>query len=205
MAAIMPSLQLPSIFDALQLPLLLLTNVLALTIGPRQRVLQLGFSIPAWVLLASQSLYRDYSGAWGIHYAINCGVMSLMATYLDTVLLMSPDKEGWVKLRSRVETVKDNKDEAKKSGQDVGSDGFPRDDGSVVKSKNKEVSGKSKAPIGFNDRLWWAIRLACTNRYTGWSCEVKNVPVEVDDSYPRWYVLFSLCLSLCLSLSHHPS
>ena len=117
MAAIMPSLQLPSIFDALQLPLLLLTNVLALTIGPRQRVLQLGFSIPAWILLASQSLYRDYSGAWGIHYAINCGVMSLMATYVDTVLLMSPDKEGWVKLRSRVETVKDNKDEAKKSGQ----------------------------------------------------------------------------------------
>ena len=194
MAAIMPSLQLPSIFDALQLPLLLLTNVLALTIGPRQRVLQLGFSIPAWVLLASQSLYRDYSGAWGIHYAINCGVMSLMATYLDTVLLMSPDKEGWVKLRSRVETVKDNKDEAKKSGQAVGSDGFPRDDGSVVKSKNKEVSGKSKAPIGSNDRLWWAIRLACTNRYTGWSCEVKNVPVEVDDSYPRWYVFFSLTI-----------
>ena len=41
-------------------------------------------------------------------------------------------------------------------------------------------------PHTFLGRLWWGIRLASTNRYTGWSQEVKNTPVEVSADYPRW-------------------
>jgi hypothetical protein len=41
------------------------------------------------------------------------------------------------------------------------------------------------APEGFGERLWWAVRLATTNRYVGWSCEAKNVPLEVGPEYPR--------------------
>lgn len=189
----MPSLQLPPIFDTLQLPLLFLTNILALAIGPRHRILQLGFSVPVLAILAAQSLYRDYSGAWGTPYALNCGVMSVLATYFDCVVLRSPDREGWTKLSRRVgfggaeNGVKE---------REVGSrdDGFPRDNGGVVKSKTVgiDVSAKTarvmqrSAPSTFKSRLWWAVRLSCTIRYTGWSCEVKNVPIEVDDAYPRW-------------------
>jgi hypothetical protein len=164
-----------------------------LTIGPQHRLLQLSFSLPAWTVLSAQSLYRDYSGAWGIHYAVNCGVMSLMATYLDTVLLASPDKEGWTKLSTRVGLMQRGKEkgEGDKESAVVGSSGFPRDDGDVVKSKSSTIAddkstAKSAAPTGFRSRLWWATRIACTNRYTGWSCEVKNVPIEVPSSYPRW-------------------
>jgi hypothetical protein len=50
----------------------------------------------------------------------------------------------------------------------------------VVKRKEKEA-----APEAFWERLWWAIRLSTTNRYVGWSCEAKNVPLEVGAEYPR--------------------
>lgn len=198
MATSLSSLQLPPVFGTLQLPLLLATNVLALAIGPRYRFLQLGFSLPVWTLLAAQSRYRDYSGAWGIHYAVNCGILSLLATYVDWVLLKSADREGWTKLSSRVGAVQrsTNEDELKNS-ETVGDDDFPKDDGGVVKSNGAAASkstAKITAPIGFRSRLWWAIRLACTNRYTCWSCEVKNVPFEVDDDYPRWWVFLALSL-----------
>ena len=194
MASIKLSLQLPPAFDALQAPLLLLTNTLALTVGPQHRVLQLGLSIPVWIILVAQSLYRNYDGAWGIHYATNCAVANLLAIYVDTVLLASPDREGWTKLKSRVNTPASNEDSAgsMKDSKATDSSGFPENDGCVVKSIgiSGSIAGKlavkNTAPAGFRDRLWWAIRLACTTRYIGWSCEVKNVPVEVGESYPRW-------------------
>ena len=119
--------------------------------------------------------------------------MSLMATYLDTVLLASPDKEGWIKLNTRVGLMErgEERSERDKGSAVVGSGEFPSDDGGLVKSKSSTVAGekptvKNAAPQGFRSRLWWAIRIACTYRYTGWSCEVKNVPIEVSSSYPRW-------------------
>lgn len=186
----------PAYFRHAATPLLFLTNILALAIGPQHRILQHGFSLPVLTVLAAQSLYREYSGAWGIHYAVNCGVMSGLATYVDCVVLKSADREAWTKLGSRVGLKK-----GAGGLEGDGPDGFPRDDGSVVKSRgvvkgsgNMGANGragakeslKRSAPTAFTSRLWWAVRLACTNRYTGWSCEVKNVPIEVDDSYPRW-------------------
>ncbi|KZM18814.1 uncharacterized protein EKO05_0006641 [Ascochyta rabiei] len=169
------SLRLPPVFTALQLPLLLLTNVFALAIGPRQRLLQLGLTLPVLLLLAAQSRYRDYAGPWGVHYGVNCGVASLIATYVDWVVLAAPDREGWVKLGRR------------DGGGERGSGGGVESNG-IVKSSGVERE-KRAAPTAFRERLWWAVRLGVTNRYTGWSCEVKNVPVEVDDEYPRWRFL----------------
>ncbi|KAF9698500.1 hypothetical protein EKO04_003829 [Ascochyta lentis] len=170
------SLHLPPAFTTLQLPLLLLTNILALTIGPRHRLLQLAFTLPALLLLAAQSLYRDYTGAWGIHYGMNCGVASMLATYVDWVVLRSPDREGWVKLRGRF----------------GGGGGESNVD---VKGGGKEKRG---APRTFRERLWWAVRLGFTNRYTGWSSEVKHVPVEVGDGCPRWRFLLRKSLRAVL-------
>lgn len=149
----------PLIPHTLVAPLLSLTNILALVIGPQHRVLQLGFSLPVLAFLAAQSVGRGYVGTWGIYLGVNSGVASLLGTYVDWVLLGSPDREGWVK-----------------RGRRVGRDGRVESNGDA----------KNAAPTGFRSRLWWATRLACTLRYTGWSCEVKNVPVEVDDDYPHW-------------------
>lgn len=95
--------------------------------------------------------------------------MSAVMTWVDWVLLNSPDREGWVKL--------DVRKGAEKGGEGNGH----------VKS-NGHAGGLSKGqnvPEGFWSRLWWATRLATTNRYTGWSCESKNVPVEVGPGYSR--------------------
>jgi hypothetical protein len=40
----------------------------------------------------------------------------------------------------------------------------------------------------FLSRMWWALRLTTTPRYTGWSNQVKNVYMEVPADYPRLYV-----------------
>jgi hypothetical protein len=50
----------------------------------------------------------------------------------------------------------------------------------ITKEKNVEI------PQSFLARLWWGVRLASTNRYTGWSQQVKNTPVEVSVNYPKW-------------------
>src|SRR5690242_7667616 len=97
----MMSLQLPPIFTTLQVPLILLINILTLAIGPQHRVAQFAFSVPVLFLLVTQSLYREWTGGWGLHYGLNCFVMSAVITWADWVLLNSPDKEGWVKVYVR--------------------------------------------------------------------------------------------------------
>jgi hypothetical protein len=160
----MPSqLQLPPLFTSLQIPLLLLTNCLTLAIGPSHRLAQFAFSVPVLGVLTAQSLYREWGPNWGMHYALNIIVMVTLATWVDWVVLQRPDREGWVKVDRRGES-----------------------DGDVSK-----VQKGRGAPSGFWSRLWWAVRLTASgtgvgNRYVGWSCEVKNVPVEVDVGYSRW-------------------
>lgn len=41
-------------------------------------------------------------------------------------------------------------------------------------------------PLSFFSRVWFGLRLASTNRYTGWSQQVKNTPIEFPIGYPRW-------------------
>ncbi|KAF2017199.1 hypothetical protein BU24DRAFT_490412 [Aaosphaeria arxii CBS 175.79] len=58
------------------------------------------------------------------------------------------------------------------------------------KVKSNGTDEKSvDVPQSFLGRVWWGARLATTNRYVGWSQEVKNVPVEVPIGYPRWRFL----------------
>lgn len=92
------ALQLPKPFIYLQIPLLYATDIFALALGPANRALQLGLTLPVFALLVIQSLYREWSGTWGIHYAIECMVLSVVWQYVDWVLLKSPDKEGWRKI-----------------------------------------------------------------------------------------------------------
>jgi hypothetical protein len=93
----MLSLQLHTPLIDLQIPLLYTTNIFALAISPSNRLLQLS-TLPIFVLLVSQSLYREWSGTWGIHYAVECMVLSVVWQYIDWILLQSPDREEWGKI-----------------------------------------------------------------------------------------------------------
>jgi hypothetical protein len=148
--SIMSLLALPQPLIALQIPLLYITNILGLAIGPTNHVLRIGFTLPILVVLVSQSVYRQWDGEWGIHYAMNCMVLTAIFTYVDWNLLSRPDSERWRKIQYR----------------------------------NEEL--ESEVPTGFWKRAWWAARLCTGNRYVGWTCQVKNVPVEVDAEFPRW-------------------
>jgi hypothetical protein len=91
-------MSLPQSFIALQIPLLYLTNILALAIGPTHQTLRIGLTLPFLLYLASQSLHREWTGEWGIHYALNCVVATALFTYVDWNLLSRPDVEGWRKI-----------------------------------------------------------------------------------------------------------
>jgi hypothetical protein len=155
----MPSLQLPKLFINLQIPLIILNNILALAIGPQYRSVQLLLSFPVLVLLVAQSLYREWDGGWGPLFGLNGAVLSAAFVWVDWIALGSPDTQAWGKIKY-----------------------IKQKDGVVVEKK------ESSPPRGFLSRLWWAIRLATTIRYIGWSCQVKGVRMEVSADYPRWYV-----------------
>ncbi|KAF2029030.1 hypothetical protein EK21DRAFT_101397 [Setomelanomma holmii] len=106
------SLELPQSIIACQIPLLYLNNFLALSVGPTNQVLRLGITLPILVLLVSQSLYRQWSGGWGIHYALECLVRCCVWVYVDWNILGSPDKEKWHKVHPNGEEKKglDNKE-----------------------------------------------------------------------------------------------
>jgi hypothetical protein len=161
----MPTLALPQSIILLQIPLLYLTNILTLAIGPKNQDLRIGITLPIFGLLVIQSLYREWTGEWGHHYGLNCMVMTLVFMYVDWNLLSRPDEEKWRKI----------------SYETGSGDG---------KTKRMNEKADTMVPTGFWERAWWGVRLAMGNRYVGWSCQVKNVPVEVDASYPRLYVYF---------------
>lgn len=186
----MLSLELPPVFADLQIPLLYLTNIITLAVGPQRHTIRLLLSLPTVVLLVSQSLYRDWPGTWGNHYAVNCLVCSAVTVYVDWVLLSSPDKEGWRKIR-----YGEGKEEGEMNGKARGTTKSVAN-GTAKKGENNAV------PQHFWPRLWWGVRLATTNRYVGWSCQVKNVHMEVESDYPRLYILSLSFISYCFANSH---
>tara|TARA_R110002003_G_scaffold9_30_gene635 strand:- start:3801 stop:4286 length:486 start_codon:yes stop_codon:yes gene_type:complete len=155
------ALELPSPIITLQIPLLYINNILALAIGPNHQFLRLGITLPILVLLASHSRYHDWSGEWGIHYALECLMLCCIWVYFDWNILGSPDREKWHKL-------------------------------DFAAQEKDGISKENEVPDGFWQRAWWGVRLATGVRYVGWSCQVKNVPVEVGPAYPRLYVDHSL-------------
>jgi hypothetical protein len=167
------SLQLPPIFTTLQIPLIYLNNIVALAIGPKHQILRVGISLPILVVLIAQSLYREWHGTWGDHYAINCLVLCAAFVYVDWVLLCTPDKERWRKIRYT--RRKDNEKE-KVNG---------RVNGKANGVASQRVEEADEYPVTFWGRMWWATRLATTTRYVGWTSQAKNVRMEVDGSYPR--------------------
>jgi len=188
------ALQLPPIFTTLQPALILAANILTLAISPQHCILQFAFSVPVLYLLAAQSLYRDWDRGWGLHYGLNCFVMTSLVTWVDWILLNSPYKENWVKLEQRkgAETL------GKEKVGLTDSPTFLKDDRDVIRSKSSSRKNVPKQYVlaSFSERLWWAARLGTTNRYVGWSCEVKNVPGSVPPTYPRWSVAFSSIMIL---------
>jgi hypothetical protein len=95
----MISLALPKLFIDLQLPLLHLNTILALAIGPQNQVLRFGLTFPIFVLLVAQSLYREWSGTWGLYYGVECMMLTCVFVYIDWNILGSPDKENWTKIQ----------------------------------------------------------------------------------------------------------
>ncbi|KAH7398778.1 membrane bound O-acyl transferase family-domain-containing protein [Phaeosphaeria sp. MPI-PUGE-AT-0046c] len=109
------SLELPQSLIAFQVPLLYLVNIFALALGPKHNVLRYGLTLPLFVLLVAQSLYRDWDGVFGMHYALGCMVLSVAFTYVEWNLLRIPDKEKWRKIRYV---------QGKEEVEDVVGDGF---------------------------------------------------------------------------------
>ncbi|KAL5118952.1 hypothetical protein ACEQ8H_003081 [Pleosporales sp. CAS-2024a] len=182
----MASLQLPRIFLHVQIPLLFLTNIVALAIGPQHQVVRLGMTLPLLGILVAQSLYRDWEIGWGIHYAIEIGIMQLAFVYLDWNVLGSPDKEGWRKI--------DYEQEEKERGAVNGNNkGAPPEGG-------REKKHMGVVPQTFWQRAWWGVRLSTGHRMVGWTQEVKNTPKEVAADYSR--VLFMVRKSLRCAWFH---
>ncbi|KAF3052258.1 hypothetical protein E8E11_011419 [Didymella keratinophila] len=183
------ALQLPPIFTTLQPPLILLTNILTLAIGPQHRFLQFAFSVPVLFILAAQSLYREWNHGWGLHYGLNCFVVTLLVTWVDWILLNSPYKEGWTKQKQRKGTERPGVEKIHTAAE---SPELPRNDGAVVQSapRNRSIQNpQTNAPPPFLHRLRWAACLATTTRYISWTSEVKNAPRSVSPTYPRWKFL----------------
>ncbi|EUC48501.1 hypothetical protein COCMIDRAFT_23675 [Bipolaris oryzae ATCC 44560] len=170
------SLQLPPIFLYLQFPILVLNNIVALALGPERQFLRVAISLPILVVIAAQSLYRKWDVGWGYKYGAETFTMCLTYTYIGWILLSIPDKEGWYKIQygkgNEQEKDKNKMTNGKMNGNDV-----------PANKRYQYVPGG--AGTTFWSRLWWATRISCTNRYVGWSQQVKGVVMEVPPDYPR--------------------
>ncbi|KAH7116819.1 membrane bound O-acyl transferase family-domain-containing protein [Dendryphion nanum] len=166
-------MELPPSIRMLQLPLLYCTNILALSFKPS--FLRTAISLPIYILLVLQSLYQKDHVYYGIQYPMAALSLSLTFHYIDWILLANPDKERWHRI-----PVSNNKrsNERKVIENSIGI--------TKIRPKNENIA---TVPTNFSTRLWWAFRLSMTNRYVGWSNQVKNVPVEFEADYPRWLFL----------------
>ncbi|EUC28107.1 hypothetical protein COCCADRAFT_110011 [Bipolaris zeicola 26-R-13] len=170
------SLQLPPIFLYLQFPIMILNNAVALALRPERQFLCVSITLPILVVFAAQSLYRELDTSWGYKYGMETLTTCLVYHYIGWVLLGVPDKEGWYK----IQYGKGNEHEKKK---DKMTNGKMNGNGVPANKKYQYVPGG--AGTTFWSRLWWAMRLSCTNRYVGWSQQVKGVIMEVPSDYPR--------------------
>ena len=94
--------------------------------------------------------------------------------YVDWVLLKSPDKEGWRKIR--YEDSHERPQAAVTKSDDFVERRIRPDDIGVRRTSSED---------NFWSRIWWGMRLSTTSRYTGWTQQVKKVPMEVPPTYPR--------------------
>ncbi|EMD64284.1 hypothetical protein COCSADRAFT_89894 [Bipolaris sorokiniana ND90Pr] len=170
------SLQLPPIFLYLQFPILFLNNAVALALGPERQFLRVSISLPILVVFVAQSLYREWDVGWGYKYGMETFGMCLVYFYIGWILLKSPDKEGWYKIQYGKGNEQE-KDKDKMTNGKMNGNGVP------AKKRYQHVPGG--AGTTFWSRLWWATRLSFTNRYVGWSQQVKGVVMEVPSDYPR--------------------
>jgi len=150
-------MELPSILQQLQAPLMFTT--LILTQGFKPGIFRISLTLPIMIILWMQSLYRQEFMYYGEEYPMNIMACVVMFYYLDQIILANPDKEKWHKIHY-------------KTGREEG---------------EKSMEGDF-VPQTYWKRVWWAIRIATTARYVGWSQQVKNVAIEVQSDYPRWYV-----------------
>lgn len=146
-------MELPLAIRRLQIPLLLLNNIVALGFKPGS--LRIIITLPITLLLISQTLYDKETVYYSDKYSGACGALTLVSLYVDWILLASPDREKWHKINYRKKAV---------DGQD----------------EDKSV------PESFVARVWWGLKLAPYLRYTGWSQQVKNVPVQLPHDFPKW-------------------
>jgi hypothetical protein len=148
-------MELPSIFQQLQAPLMFTT--LIFTQGFKPSIFRISLTLPVMILLWVQSLYRQEFMYYGEEYPMNVLACVVMFWYLDQIILANPDKEKWHKVQY----------------------------GKVKEESEKNVKNDD-IPQTYWGRVWWAIRIATTMRYVGWSQQVKNVAMEVESDYPRW-------------------
>ncbi|CBX98949.1 hypothetical protein LEMA_P081880.1 [Plenodomus lingam JN3] len=156
----MVSAKLPSIFIEAQLPLIYANIILAFALGPQAHTFRVCLTLPILLFLVCQSLYREQNGPWEDLLSNNSLVMFTVFVYIDWILLQSPDREQWHKLNN-AKTESNGPTKAKESGP----------------------------PHGFFQRIWFGCRIATAWRYIGWSCQVKNVPMEHSAGYPRRYFI----------------
>jgi hypothetical protein len=159
----MASFKLPKPLIEAQLPLIYANLIVALGLGPQHQFIRVCITLPILILLVCQSLYKEQDGPWGESLSNNSVVMFTVFIYIDWILMKSPDHEQWHKLPD----------------PNTRANGVPNG----IQKDQKHV-----VPQGFLQRVWLGLRLATTWRYIGWSCQVKNVPVEVGAGYPREYV-----------------
>ncbi|USP80666.1 uncharacterized protein yc1106_07940 [Curvularia clavata] len=181
------SLQLPPIFQRFQAIFLILNNVVALALGPQRQFLRVFLTLPLLILLVAQSFYQEWDKGWGYKYGLEVFTMTMILQYVDWILLQSPDKEGWYKIQYGKE-----EDKAKASN------GKPNGTGNATMPSKRYEREPGGAGTTFWSRMWWGIRLSFTNRYVGWSQQVKNVNMEVPPDYPRLHFIARKSVRLAL-------
>jgi hypothetical protein len=90
-------MDLPSIFQQLQAPLMFTT--LILTQGFKPGIFRIFLTLPIMVLFWAQSLYRKDFMYYGVEYPMNVLACVAMFCYLDQIILANPDKERWHKIQ----------------------------------------------------------------------------------------------------------
>lgn len=185
------SLELPPVLLALQFPILYLNNMAALAVGPEHQVARVAISFPILLLFMAQSWYRQWDIQWGHRYAMECLSFAMMFDWIDRVLLSNPDREGWYKIHY-------GKGAALQKEKDETANGKMNGNGKAVAPRKRYEIIPGGAGTTFWSRMWWGARLSVTNRYVGWSCQVKNINMEVPSDYPRLYVSLASAFSSTL-------
>ncbi|KAF2872957.1 membrane bound O-acyl transferase family-domain-containing protein [Massariosphaeria phaeospora] len=166
---------LPAAIQQFQVPLIVLNNILALGLKPG--ITRIVLTLPTLVILVLQSYYKREPGYFNDEYPTNCMIMALAFMYVNWILLATPDRKRWHKIR-------------------YGKDG--KQDGSISDRSNDSKVQYDDVPQSFWERVWWGARLATSNRYVGWSQQAKNVRMEVSSDYPRWLFLVRKSLRAAL-------